>query len=151
MVGSSKWQDTHTDPLWPGGVSEAPAEQEATSEGPGWDSFESSWRSLRGAWILTDVKTPSDTLSHTHWLIHTHSQTLPPHAYESLGITPLTASNASGPTLFSFFFFPPSTYVHKCKHKNAYTPKRIIHFKHRKISDKAEQSGNSVKRGSEDF
>lgn len=45
------------------------AEQKAAGEGWGVaveGSSGSSWGSWRGAWILTAVKAPSDTPSHTH-------------------------------------------------------------------------------------
>lgn len=50
----------------------------------------SSRRSWRGAWILTAVKTPSDTLWHTLWLSHTHSHTAPSWLWVLRHIPPLS-------------------------------------------------------------
>lgn len=109
----------HTDPLWLGGVSEAPSRPGGCRRGAGGErgSSGASWRSWRGAWILTAVKIPSLAASHT--LNHKDmcsSHTPPPHG--------LTACNAAGLTLLL---------QHVCAHMQAqpmHYVKRIIYPEH---------------------
>lgn len=120
--GSSEGLDKRADPLWLGGVSEAPGRAGGCRRwgGEGGPS-RSSWRSWRGAWILTAVKIPSDTLSHTC----THSHTAPSCLWVLRHI-PLTASNAAGLMLF----LKAHMYTHENTKMHTHHAKRIIYFNH---------------------
>lgn len=131
MGGSSELLDKRTDPLWLGGVSEAPggAGGSRLRVGRGCSSG-SSWRSWRGAWILTAVKTPSDTLSHTsHRHTYTQSQTAP-SCSGILRHTPLTASNEAGQWFFLKAHMYTHTHTRARKHKDAHTPSKENYLFH---------------------
>lgn len=120
--------------------------------GPGWGSSGSSWRSWRGAWILTAVKTPSDTR-----LTHADSHTQPHAAHSCFWVlrhTPSHSQQCCRLNAFSFFFSPPK---HICLHMQT---QRRIHTIQRELFISSTQSsviephmcrwsGKSIKRGSE--
>lgn len=131
MGGSGELLDKRTDPLWLGGVSEAPGGAGGSRLGVGRGcSSGSSWRSWRRAWILTAVKSPSDTLSHTSRRhTHTHSHGPPPHAQESSGIH-LSQPVMKQANVFFVFFEKAHMYTHTQTQRHTHTPSKENYLFH---------------------